>query len=74
MVKYIIGQRKEAIEKYPLLLETERWDHFDVFYAIRTHLNRLGWDTSVYNDSIGSRGTDRRKGLYDMIRETCEDY
>jgi hypothetical protein len=24
MVKYIIGQRKEAIEKYPLLLETER--------------------------------------------------
>ena len=60
MVKYIIGQRKDAIEKNPRLLETERWDHSDVFYSIRTHLNQHGYDTSVYNDNVRG-GSDRRK-------------
>ena len=73
MVKYVIGQRKEAIEEDESLFQTERWDHSDVFYAIRTHLNRLGYDTSVYNDNT-EKGTKRRKTLYDMIKPVCEDY
>lgn len=72
MVKYIIGQRKNAIEENPGLLETERWDHSDVFYSIRTHLNQHDFDTSVYNDNVGG-GSDRRKNLYDMIKPICED-
>jgi hypothetical protein len=73
MVKYIIGQRKEAIKEDPSLFATERWDHSDVFYAIRTHLNQYGYDTSVYNDYVGG-GSDRRKSLYDMIKPVCEEY
>ena len=73
MVKYIIGQRKEAIEEDRSLFETERWDHSDVFYAIRTHLNQHGYNTSAYNDNVRG-GSDRRKSLYDMIKPVCEDY
>ncbi|MPZ07231.1 MAG: hypothetical protein GEU26_12595 [Nitrososphaeraceae archaeon] len=73
MVKYIIGQRKKAIQENPSLFVTERWDHSDVFYAIRTHLNQHGYDTSVYNDNVRG-GSDHRKSLYDMIKPVCEDY
>jgi len=73
MVKYVIGQRKEAIERDKKLFQTERWDHSDVFYAIRTYLNRQGYDTSVYNDNV-SKGAERRKGIYDMIKPVCEDF
>jgi hypothetical protein len=78
MVKYVVGQRKAAVEKAiasndnsPFV--TNRWDHSDVFYAIRTHLNRLGWDTSVYTDSVVG-GSKRRKELYAMIQDVCETY
>jgi hypothetical protein len=62
MVKYVVGIRKTAMEKQGLakLLETEPQDHSDVFYAVRTHLNQLGWDTSVYNDNTAG-GSKRRK-------------
>ena len=73
MIKYVIGLRKNAIEANPDLLRTERWDHSDVFYAVRTYLNQLGWDTSVYNDNTFG-GKDRRKALYDMIKPVCEGY
>jgi hypothetical protein len=78
MVKYVVGQRKAAAEKAranndksPFV--TNRWDHSDVFYTIRTHLNRLGWDTSVYTDAV-SGGSKRRKELYAMIPDVCENY
>jgi hypothetical protein len=78
MVKYVVGQRKAAAEKAranndksPFV--TNRWDHSDVYYTIRTHLNRLGWDTSVYTDAV-SGGSKRRKELYAMIPDVCENY
>ncbi|MFL6360383.1 MAG: hypothetical protein ACJ72V_13710 [Nitrososphaeraceae archaeon] len=78
MVKYVVWQRKAAVEKAlanndnsPFV--TNRWDHSDVFYAIRTHLNRLGWDTSVYTDAV-SAGSKRRKELYSMIQHVCENH
>jgi hypothetical protein len=78
MVKYIVGQRKTAVERAvanndnsPFV--TNRWDHSDVFYPIRTHLNRLGWDTFVYTDTVEG-GSKRRKALYDMIQGVCENY
>lgn len=78
MVKYVVWQRKVAVEKAlanndnsPFV--TNRWDHSDVFYAIRTHLNRLGWDTSVYTDSVVG-GSRRRKELYSMIQDVCEHH
>jgi hypothetical protein len=78
MVKYIVGQRKAAVGKAlanndnsPFV--TDRWDHSDVFYPIRTHLNRLGWDTSVYTDAMAG-GAKRRKQLYAMIPDVCENY
>jgi hypothetical protein len=78
MVKYVVGQRKAAVEQAlanndnsPFV--TNRWDHSDVFYAIRTHLNRVGWDTSVYTDSV-TGGSKRRKELYAMIQDVCENY
>ena len=73
IVKYIIGQRKTAIDADPSLLQTYRWDHSDVFYAARTHLNQHDWDTSIYNDTTAG-GANRRKELYDMIRPVCEDF
>jgi hypothetical protein len=78
MVKYVVWQRKKAVEKAvanndnsPFV--TNRWDHSDVFYAIRTHLNQHGWDTSVYTDAV-SGGSKRRKELYAMIHDVCESY
>jgi hypothetical protein len=62
IIKYITGQRKVAVKTDPSLLITERWDHSDVFYFSRTHLNQLGWDT-LYNDNTDS-GSDRRKSFY----------
>ena len=44
MVKYIIGQRKQSVEADPTLLETYRWDHSDVFYAIRTWLRPKSYE------------------------------
>ena len=73
IIKYILDQRKEAIERNPILLTTYRWDHSDVFYAARTHLNRNGWDTSVYNDNVAG-GSRRRKQFYDMIKDVCESH
>jgi hypothetical protein len=72
MVKFVVGKRKIAVEADASLLQTERWDHSDVFYAIRTWLNQHGWDTSVYNDTTAG-GASRRKALYDMIRPVCEN-
>ena len=73
MVKFVVGNRKEAIESNPSLFQTQRWDHSDVFYAVRTWLNQHNWDTSVYNDNT-TGGTKRRKDLYDMIKPVCEDF
>jgi hypothetical protein len=73
IIKYIIGQRKKDIQADPSLFQTYRWDHSDVFYASRTHLNQHNWDTSVYNDNTAG-GSNRRKELYDMIRPICEDF
>jgi hypothetical protein len=71
MVKYVIGNRKADVERDRDLIKGRPWDHSDVFYAVRTSLNRLGWDTSVYNDSEAG-GSDRRKSLYDKIQDVCE--
>jgi hypothetical protein len=71
IVKFVVGNRKEAIESAPGLFQTERWDHSDVFYAARTWLNQHGWDTSIYNDNT-TGGASRRKELYEMIRTVCE--
>ena len=73
IVKFVIGNRKEATESNPSLFQTQRWDHSDVFYAARTWLNQHNWDTSVYNDNI-TGGGERRKKLYDMIKGVCEDF
>ena len=73
IVKFVVGNRKEATELNPSLFQTQRWDHSDVFYAARTWLNQHGWDTSVYNDNTKG-GAQRRKDLYDMIKEVCEDF
>jgi hypothetical protein len=73
IIKFIVGERKEAVERDPDLLQTERWDHSDVFYASRAWLNRHGWDTSVYNDNV-SDGSQRRKDFYDMIKDVCEGF
>lgn len=73
IIKYVIGNRKRKTEEDESLLETERWDHSDAFYAGRTHLNKLGWDTSVYNDNIAG-GADRRKAFYGKIKPVCEDH
>jgi hypothetical protein len=77
MVKYVVWQRKQAVQKALAnndnsAFVTNRWDHSDVFYAIRTHLNQLGWDTSVYTDAV-SGGSKRRKELYSMIQDVCEN-
>jgi hypothetical protein len=78
MVKYVVGQRKAEVgtalahgDNSPFVTNVR--DHSDVFYAIRTHLNRLGWDTSVYTDSV-SGGSKRRKAVYDMIQDVCENF
>jgi len=73
MVKYVIGLRKAAVEAHSNLIEDEPHDHSDVFYAVRTHLNQLGWDTSCYNDNAAG-GADRRKKVYDMIKPICEEF
>jgi len=73
IIKYVIGKRKRETEEDESLFQTERWDHSDVFYTGRTHLNRLGWDTSVYNDNVAG-GADRRKLFYGKIKSVCEDH
>jgi hypothetical protein len=72
MVKYVIGKRRADVEGDRDLIKRRPWDHSDVFYAVRTLLNRRGWDTSVYNDSVAG-GSDRRKSLYDKIQDVCEN-
>lgn len=72
MVKYVIQNRKADVERDRDLIKRRPWDHSDVFYAVRTWLNRHGWDTSVYNDSEAG-GSDRRKSLYDKIQDVCEN-
>ena len=52
MIKYITELRKEAVRLNPNLITMEPNDHSDVFYDARTHLNKLGYDTSVYNDNV----------------------
>jgi hypothetical protein len=86
MIKYITGLRKDAVAQNPNLITLEPNDHSDVFYDAGTHLNKLGYDTSVYNDNYqftftgknGKKktvtGTDRRKNFYDMIKDVCETY
>jgi hypothetical protein len=73
IIKYVTLQRKEAVSRDPNLLTVERWDHSDVFYYARTHLNQLGWDTSVYNDNTEG-GSVRRKRFYGKIKDICENY
>jgi hypothetical protein len=73
IIKFVIGKRMKAIEINPNLLQSERWDHSDVFYAARTWLNQHNWDTSVYNDNTEG-GSGRRKEFYDKIKDTCEKF
>ncbi|MGA9845134.1 MAG: hypothetical protein WBQ25_22750 [Nitrososphaeraceae archaeon] len=73
MIKYITGLRKKAVEQNPNLITMEPNDHSDVFYDARTHLNKLGYDTSLYNDNVAG-GTDRRKDFYSKIKDVCENY
>ena len=73
MVKYMTVLRKQEVEADPDLIQTKPYDHSDIFYNSRTHLNQLGYDTSVYNDSV-SGGSDRRKDFYDKIKDVCENY
>jgi hypothetical protein len=73
IIKFVVGNRKSAIEENPSLFQTEPWDHSDVFYAARTWLNQHDWDTSIYNDNT-TGGAQRRKDFYDMIKSVCEDF
>ena len=73
MIKYITGLRKQAVERNPNLITIEPNDHSDIFYDARTHLNKLGYDTSVYNDNVAG-GSDRRKDFYSKIKDVCENY
>ena len=63
MVRYVTGKRKRAVEQDPSLITNEPYDHSDIFYDSRTHLNKLGYDTSVYNDNVAG-GSERRKDFY----------
>ena len=60
MIKYITGLRKQAVERNPNLITIEPNDHSDIFYDARTHLNKLGYDTSVYNDNVAGGTTEER--------------
>ena len=78
IIKYVIGQRKQEVEAALANGDnrhfvTKRWDHSDVFYWSRTWLDQHKWDTSVYTDATEG-GSKRRKNLYDMIQEVCEDF
>jgi hypothetical protein len=74
IIKFIVGNRKKAVEADPNLIRTEPWDHSDVFYAARTWLNQeYGWDTSVYNDNTEG-GSKRRKSFYGKIGDVCEGF
>jgi hypothetical protein len=72
IIRHIISKRQEALEADRNILIEDRWDHSDVFYAARTHLNRNGWDTSIYNGKNGA--SERRKQFYDKIKGVCEEY
>ena len=76
MIKYIIQERMNEVNQAKANNDfrhftTERWDHSDVFYQVRTKLNQLGWNTDVYNDNTEG-GSTRRKKFYDMIKDVCE--
>src|SRR5829696_1017594 len=73
IIKFVVGNRKNAIEANPSLFQIEPWDHSDVFYAARTLLNQHGWDTSVYNDNTAG-GAKRRKDFYGKIKDVCEGF
>ncbi|HEY7573336.1 MAG TPA: hypothetical protein VH796_18400 [Nitrososphaeraceae archaeon] len=73
MVRYVTGKRKRAVERDPSLITIEPYDHSDIFYDSRTHLNKLGYDTSVYNDNVDG-GSERRKDFYSKIKDACEGY
>ena len=73
IIKYVIGQRIDAVKIDSSLLQWQRWNHSKVFYDSRTHLNRNGWDTSVYSDTaIG--GKERRSEFYSKIKDVCEGF
>jgi hypothetical protein len=73
IIKYVIGKRIDAVKKDSGLLQWQRWNHSKVFYDSRTHLNRNGWDTSVYSDTaIG--GKERRSEFYSKIKDVCEKF
>jgi hypothetical protein len=73
LIKYFVGERIREVEADPNLLTMQRSDNSDIFYASRTHLNRKGWDTSIYNDKVKG-GSERRKKFYDKIKFVCENY
>ena len=73
MVRYVTGKRKRAVEQDHSLITNEPYDHSDIFYDSRTHLNKLGYDTSVYNDNVAG-GSERRKDFYSKIKDACEGY
>jgi hypothetical protein len=74
IIKYIVGKRKDAVERDPSLLVWNRWNHSKVFYEARTYLNRQqGWDTSVYSDTAVG-GKERRGNFYDKIKPVCEGF
>jgi hypothetical protein len=71
IIIYIVGLRKRAVEENQTLIDSVPYDHSDVFYKSRTHLNQHDWDTSVYNDNVAG-GSARRKDFYDKIKGVCE--
>jgi hypothetical protein len=73
MIRYVTGKRKLTVEQDPSLITNEPYDHSDIFYDSRTHLNKLGYDTSVYNDNV-TGGSERRKDFYSKIKDACEGY
>ncbi|MGB7956728.1 MAG: hypothetical protein WCF23_22375, partial [Candidatus Nitrosopolaris sp.] len=73
IIKYVIGKRIDAVKIDSGLLQWQRWNHSKVFYDSRTHLNRNGWDISVYSDTaIG--GKERRSEFYSKIKDVCEKF
>jgi hypothetical protein len=68
IVKEIIITRFKSVKRNPELINTDRWDLSDVFYATRKRLDAGGYDVSPLNDEK----TKKRKELYHYVKEYCD--
>src|SRR5262245_30880510 len=68
-MRYLIDKRLMAVYNNPRLLTDKRYrmDQSDIFYPMRTMLQRKGYDVSSF-----AKG-DKRQDLYSYIKDYCED-